>query len=120
MADFLTPNGEMGLAAHYRGTRGCKVTLFLVPNAETLQESSLQDSSLLGEELTRTGEGTVLSYGWRHGAIGYLLLAEGMDEGRLGLIAEKLYEASRGIEILDQKARQQLAENRRRSAPCHA
>jgi hypothetical protein len=115
LADFVTPSGSIGMAAHYRGTRGCKMTLFLLPGEESPAADELPDGPL-----QRSSDAEILSYAWRHGPVGYLLLAEGMSETRLGLIAEKLYEASRNLRVLDRAAKDQLADSRRRSAPCHA
>ena len=116
VADFVMPSEEIGIAAHYRGTRGCKVTLFLFPAAANAPAPPLSAEG--GPE--QTVRGSVRSYEWRHGGVGYLLLAEGMSDARLGLIADKLHEASRNLEMLDGAAEQQLAESRRRSAPCLA
>lgn len=115
LADFVTPNGAIGMAAHYRGTRGCKLTLFLLPDLEPATAIQLPEG-----DLQRRSEGEILSYSWRHGPVGYLLLAQGMGETRLGLIAEKLHEASKSFRILDEAAREQLADSRKRSAACQA
>jgi hypothetical protein len=115
LADFVTPSGAIGMAAHYRGTRGCKLTLFFLPDLESATAHQLPE-----EDLQRRSDGKILSYSWRHGPVGYLLLAQGMDETRLGLIAEKLREASKSFRILDEAEREQLAESRKRSAACHA
>jgi len=115
LADFVTPSGAIGMAAHYRGTRGCKLTLFFLPDLEPATANQLPE-----EDLQSRSEGEILSYSWRHGPVGYLLLAQGMGEMRLGLIAEKLHEASKSFRILDEAAREQLAESRERSAACHA
>lgn len=110
LADFDLGKGNVGLAAHYRGTRGCRVTLFLIP----------EPARDLSSELTlRQGTGFI-GYEWRHGSVGYLLLAEGMADTRLKLIADKVHEASGKLKPLDDIARQQLADSRRRSSPCQA
>ncbi len=115
LADFTLPGGQIGLAAHYRGTRGCKVTLFLLPGMDGAQAPLALD----GEPRRLDAKG-VESFGWRHGSVGYLLMAQGMSEARLVLIAEKLAEASLRLQHLNEAARQQLAESRARSAPCQA
>lgn len=115
VADFKIPSGAVGLAAHYRGTRGCKLTLFLLPEANMTEAAVLFSSSL-----RRLSKKPVQAYGWRHGSVGYLLMADGMSEVRLGLIAEKLFDASKTLRLLDEKAKQQLADSRKRSSPCRA
>jgi hypothetical protein len=60
------------------------------------------------------------AYGWRVNSLGYLLFAKGMDPTRLALIADKVEQATRTHAPLDRQAREQLAENKRNSASCHA
>lgn len=115
LADFVTPSGAIGMAAHYRGTRGCKLTLFLMPGMEPPTADQLPE-----RPLQRVSKAEILSYSWRLGPVGYLLMAEGMSETRMGVIAEKLYEASKSFRMLDDAAKEQLADSRKRSAPCHA
>ncbi len=99
-----------GAIVQYRGERGCLVSFIALEEADTA----------LPEALSRTRLDAVLAYRWRVGAIGYLLLAEGMAEARLEGIAETVYEASRRFRPIEPDGRDRLAEARRRSQPCRA
>jgi anti-sigma factor RsiW len=103
--------GARGEALHagYRGTRGCKVSLLM-----------LADGAALPKELTRHDEGGLRTYAWRTGGPGYLLVAEGMDEARLALIAETVHRATLEHSPFDVETRTALRESRARSKPCLA
>lgn len=99
-----------GSAVQYLGSRGCRVTLIALEEPDADLAETLQKTAGDGLEVFR----------WRVGAIGYLLLAEGMDPARLATIAETVHQASRRLQPLDDSARMRLADSRRRSAPCRA
>jgi len=103
-------NGPAGriLQIGYRGNHGCHLSLFVLTYAR------------LPEMRVRVAMGRERAYGWRVDDLGYLLFAEGMDESRLTLIANKVEQATRSRTPLDRQAEEQLAENKRESAPCRA
>lgn len=104
------PGLGSGAMVQYSGNRGCRVSLFALEAGDTG----------LSESLQRSASGALASFRWRVGAVEYLLLAEGMDAGRLRTIADMVYEASRRFRPLDRSARERLADARRSSAPCRA
>jgi hypothetical protein len=101
------PAGRV-LQIGYRGNHGCHLSLFVLTHAR------------LPEMRVRVAMGRERAYGWRVHDLGYLLFAEGMDESRLTLIADKVEQATRSRAPLDRQAEEQLAENKRESAPCRA
>ncbi len=101
------PRGPV-LQIGYRGNHGCHLSLFVFANHE------------LPNATVEVADGPDHAYGWRVDGLGYLLFAKGMDPTRLALIAEKVEAATRAHAPLDGKAREQLAENKRVSASCHA
>ncbi len=101
------PEGHV-LQIGYRGNHGCHLSLFVFAD-NTLPKAAI-----------RVAAGAERAYGWRVGDLGYLLFARGMDESRLALIAEKVEQATSAHTPLDSNAREQLAENKRASASCHA
>ena len=98
-----------GEALHigYLGNRGCQVSLIVVPK--------IGDMSA---DLVRYDRGAGRGYAWRSGERGYLLLAEGMDEARLALLAETLHRATLELRPFDPDTRTALRESRERSIPC--
>ncbi len=102
-------NGGAALHAGYRGTRGCKITLLVLPSGEALPR-----------ELTRHDDGALRAFAWRAGPLGYILLAEGMDEARLELIAETVHRATLKNRPVDAETRTALRQSRERSQPCLA
>jgi hypothetical protein len=55
---------------------------------------------------------------WRANRLDYVLLAVGMDQNRLRLIAEDVFKASRLMQPFNQKTQMALLENRQKSQPC--
>jgi hypothetical protein len=100
--------GGQLLQIGYRGHHGCHLSLFVVTD------------KVLPTAAVELDNGTDLAHGWRVGELGYLLFAKGMDKSRFALIAEKVEHATRVNAPLDQRARQELAENKRNSTSCHA
>ena len=109
-APFPVSGSPDGLALQYTGTRGCRVTYAAFPG----------EGLTLGEGLARIETGDLTGYGWRVGAIGYALLAQGMDPDRLAVIAANLHAASRLHRPFDDAARTQLAQSRAESRACTA
>ncbi len=102
-------DGGTALHAGYRGTRGCKITLLILPGGEALPR-----------ELTRHDAAALRAFAWRAGPLGYILLAEGMDEARLELIAETVHNATLKSRPVDTETRTALRESRESSQPCLA
>lgn len=105
---LLDGRGE-ALHAGYRGTRGCKVSLLI-----------LADGAALPKALTRYDDRALRTYAWQTGEHGYLLVAEGMDEARLAMIAETVHQATLEHSPFDVETRTALRESRERSKPCLA
>ncbi len=97
-----------GVAFQYTGTRGCRVTYLAFSGAEIDFDENLGKFEL----------GGLRGYGWRVGDIGYALLAEGMDSGRLTVIAKSVHTASRLHRPFDAETRDQLAQSRADSRAC--
>ena len=102
-------DGVAALHAGYRGTRGCKITLLVLAGGEGLPR-----------ELTRHDDAVLHAFAWRAGPLGYVLLAEGMDEARLELIAETVHRATIENIPVNAETRTALRESRERSQPCLA
>lgn len=109
-APFAVGGSAGGLALQYTGTRGCRVTYVAFPG----------EGFALGENLARIESGDLTGYGWRVGAIGYALLAQGMDPNRLAVIAANVHASSRLHRPFDDAARTQLAQSRAESRACSA
>ncbi len=101
------PAGAQALHLGYEGSRGCRISLFLVAPFRTLPP-----------RLTDYGDGTALAYGWRVGGAGHLLLARGMDPERFRLIAESVHRATLEAAPFDAETRNALARSREESRPC--
>ncbi len=99
--------GRETLLVGYTGTRGCKVTLLMMPAMAPLTDRPV-----------RFDAPSTTSYGWRAGGLDYLIAAEGMDADRFRLIADTVYRASLERLPPDSETRMALLESRRRSAPC--
>lgn len=94
----------------YRGTRGCQVSLLIVPAAA--------GDTPFPRDLTLHDAGPSHGYVWRTRSHGYLLIATGMDEARLDLIARTVQRASLEHSPFGQETRTALRESRERSVPC--
>jgi len=97
------------LHAGYLGTRGCRISLVVVP-----------DTSDISTDLTLFESTAGRAYVWRSGGHSYFLLAEGMDPTRFALIADSIYRASLEMNPFDAETRTALRDSRERSAPCRA
>lgn len=109
-APFAVHGQPDGVILQYTGTRGCRVTYVAFPS----------EDFALDESLTAFETGDLSGYGWRVGAIGYALLAQGMDPNRLGVIAKSVHAASRLHRPFDDATRTQLARSRAESLACAA
>ena len=105
----LTSNHGHGLHVGYRGTRGCRISLIVLPSVPGLSE---QPVMLAGED----GQ----QHAWRVGGLGYALLASGMDPGHYAVVLQTVHEASRRQAPVGPETRTALAESRTRSRPCAA
>jgi anti-sigma factor RsiW len=98
-----------GLHVGYRGTRGCRVSLFILPAT----------GGLSGEPVALAGEGSQ-QFAWRVGALGYALLASGMDPRHYAVVLDTVYQASRTMAPVGPETRTALTRSRSRSQPCAA
>ena len=109
---YLRPiSSEYGRGLHvgYRGTRGCRVSLIILPAVKGLS----------GKPVALAGEGGQ-RYAWRVGGLGYALLASGMDPPHYAVVLQTVYEASRNYAPVGPETRTALARSRARSRPCAA
>ncbi len=104
----LTPERRT-LVAGFRGSRGCKISLLVFPSA-----------GKLGEKLNQFRDGKSEAYGWRAGALSYLIVSDGMDPDRFGLLARSVRSASLHHVPFDERTRMALHDSREKSAPCAA
>ena len=109
-APFLISGSPDGLALQYTGTRGCRLTYVAFHG----------EGFALDESLRQISTGNLTGYGWRVGAIGYALLAQGMDPERLAVIAASIHTASRLHRPFDDTTRTRLARSRAASQACTA
>lgn len=103
----LANNRGEALHIGYLGNRGCQVSLVVGPRGDDIPA-----------DLVRYDRGAGRGYAWRDGRIGYLLIAEGMDEARLALLAETLRRATVERRPFGPGTRSALRESRNNSAPC--
>ncbi|MEM8688156.1 MAG: hypothetical protein AAGF81_12550 [Pseudomonadota bacterium] len=96
------------LATHvgYVGTRGCRVSLFIFHDEQLSQPASAG----LPAGMRKAN--------WRAGRRSYLILSTGMDVRRFTQLASSIKAFTRDPNLLDQSAKQQLAEARRTSRAC--
>ncbi|MEQ9171316.1 MAG: hypothetical protein RLN77_10210 [Rhodospirillales bacterium] len=102
-------DGTQALLAGYRGSRGCKVSLMAFPSQGGLIDA-LRPFRRDGQE----------AYGWRAGGLDYVLLSDGMESRRFGLLAQSVQAGSHRHAPFDAKTRTALRQSRDRSAPCNA
>ena len=107
--DIVTLTNGRGEALHmgYLGNRGCQVSLIAVPKVGDMSA-----------DLARYDRGAGRGYAWRGGRRDYALLAEGMDDARLALLAETLHRATLLRRPFDPDTRTALQQSRESSAPC--
>lgn len=98
-----------GLQIGYVGTRGCHLSLIVFPSPPEL-----------GAEETELKDGAGRGYAWRVGPLAYALLAVGMDDVHLALIARTFRHATMERQPLDAQAETALRQSRMVSRPCAA
>jgi len=98
----------------YRGLRGCRLSLFLLPGDVGLTEQMLDLGPHPGEPLQRQ------AVAWQAGGFSNLLLAEGMDPLRFAEIARRILRASLEQRPFDEETRQALQRNHADSERCTA
>ena len=92
----------------YTGTRGCRVSLFILDKAEPGAKPKMHFPSDM-----RVAE-------WRGAGRDYLLLSSGMDADRFELLARTLESFTLRPAPFDSRTEQQLAESRRATRACLA
>jgi len=95
----------------YVGTRGCRLSLFVLPIALKSQAKRPRAS---------TSKGSFRITTWSHMQQGFILMATGMDPSRFALLTETLRNYSGFKEPFDKPTRQRLARSRAESKPCAA
>ena len=98
-----------GLHVGYRGTRGCRISLIILPAIQGLSGKPVALAGSAGQQ-----------HAWRIGDLGYALLASGMDPGHYAVVLKTVHEASRSDAPVGPETRTALAESRARSRPCAA
>jgi len=101
--------GGRAMVVGYRGSRGCKVSLIVARGA-----------GRFSRDLEPLAIAPHRGFAWRAGKLDYLVVAEGMAEARLALIAKSIRETSLRRLPLDPATRTALARSRAASAPCRA
>ncbi len=95
----------------YVGTRGCRLSLFVLPVAF---------KSPTKRPRAKTSKGPFRITTWSHVRQGFILMATGMDPTRFALLTETLKNYSGFKEPFDKPTRQRLARSRAESRPCAA
>lgn len=103
----LASEHGQGLHVGYRGTRGCRVSLIVLPAVAALPQKPVM--------LAGAGR---QHYVWRVGGLGYALLASGMDPKHYQVVLHTVHEASLKQAPVGPETRVALAESRARSRPC--
>lgn len=105
----MAAKGDLPAALHvgYAGTRGCRVSLWISPATKAMREAP-----------TLRRDGIRDAYLWRVEGLGYTILASGMDRGRLAVIVQAAYTATRTFRPPQAEMRTALRRSRDTSAPC--
>lgn len=104
--EAVTLSGADALRLGYEGTRGCKLSLYVLPAGGVPRTSDFRASLHVR--------------GWAIGEHGFLLMADGMPRRRFEDIAAALENSLRAGQPFDAPTRQRLARARRASPPCRA
>lgn len=104
--EAMTLSGTDVLWLGYEGTRGCKLSLYVL-EATLLPQTGAFSSSLHVRS-------------WTIGERGFVLMADGMPRQRFDGIAAAMENSLRAGQPFDAPTRQRLARARRVSPPCHA
>ena len=105
---LVPAEGRDVLHLGYRGTRGCRLSLFVFEAAADWPD---------GRDLSA---GARRGFAWQVGELGYLLLARDMEAARFELIADKMAQATRAHRNFDRATRTALQRSRAASPPCSA
>lgn len=105
--EAIASDHGQGLHVGYRGSRGCRVSLIVLPAVAGLPQ----------EPVPLAGAGDQ-HYAWRVGGLGYALLASGMDPKHYRVVLRTVHEASLKQAPVGAETRVALAESRARSRPC--
>lgn len=95
----------------YVGTRGCRLSLFVLPVAFGRRAKSPQ---------ARPRKDPYRIATWSHARQGFILMATGMDPSRFALLTKTLANYAGFKEPFDKSTRQRLARSRLDSRPCAA
>ena len=109
LGEGRTPDGKPALVAGYRGTRGCRVTLFVNRSPAGFAEKAIYF------EVDR-----LVAVVWGAGGLRHAIIAEGMGNERFRLIAETVRRASLERLPIKEDRRMALAKSRASSPPCAA
>lgn len=102
----ISISGNKVLQTGYEGTRGCRVSLFVLPAGIKINHARFPSSLLV-----RT---------WEIGSQGFALMADGMARARFNGLSVAVEKALRDGLQPDVNTRQKLAHARRTSPPCQA
>lgn len=91
----------------YKGTRGCQLSLFILPQPLAREHRVIESGSI------RIAQ-------WHHGDMGYLLMVSGMDPRHFDVLANMLGKLEGLKQPFQNPARQILAQSRDRAKPCLA
>lgn len=102
----IVVEGKQVLQTGYEGTRGCRVSLFVLPGGIKLNRAEFPPSLLVST--------------WEIQEQGFALMADGMARARFEGLSVAVEKALRKGLQPGKKTRQQLAHARRTSPPCRA
>jgi anti-sigma factor RsiW len=106
-AEPIGAGRDGGIHIGYAGTRGCRVSLWVAPAPVALAPDPIRFAHARGA-----------AYHWRSGALAYTLVASGMAEARLALIARAAIDATRRRAQPGTEMRSALRRSRDESPPC--
>lgn len=111
IAHFTDYTGDTmrALQLRYTGQRGCRVSLFVSIDGAPLESA-----------LSTIEDGSTRGYYWRVGTVGYALFATGMDQKRLNLLAQNVYQTTRENRDPPAPQQRQLRVATDAAAPCRA
>lgn len=107
LAETIERDGRRARHFAYTGTRGCRVSLFVFPDA---------DAGTAPSDL----DGTMQAAGWAARGHGFLLIAAGMDPRHFDTIRRAVERYSLNGTPLTRTARSALTNSRRQARPCSA
>lgn len=99
-------DGAGALSVLYGGERGCRLGLWITPAPKGMRS-----------DLESTRAGPYQAYGWRVGALAYVMLSQ-IEPERFRVIAETAHRVTTERRAINEAMSAALAESRRKSAPC--